>query len=95
MLEDHSEFFHRAVPDIAGAVLGMCTFAHNFEPYTCSCGLKFGHKGQHQCYDDSCPFTWIDESMVDPKVITFEEALVYCSSMELKKQVAIANGEVK
>ena len=93
ILEDHSDFFHRMVPDIAGAILNLCTFGHNFEPYACSCGLKFGHKGQHRCYDDKCPFTWIDESKVNPEVITFEETLFYCVSMELKAQVAIAVGE--
>jgi len=95
MLEDHSDYFLRVVPDIAGAVLGLCTFGHNFEPFTCSCRLKFGHKGQHRCYDEKCPFTWIDESKVNPEVISFEEALFYCAIMEFKKQVVIASEDDK
>ncbi len=95
MLEDHSDFFYRMVPDIAGAVLNMCTFGHNFEPYSCSCGLKFGHKGQHKCYDEKCPFTWIDNCKVNPEVMTFKETLFYCATMEFKNQIAIASGEEK
>lgn len=95
MLEDHSKFFHKTVPDIAGAILNMCTFGHNFDPFTCSCRLKFGHEGQHECYDENCPFTWIDETKVDPEVVSFEETLFYCATMEFKTQVAIAEGEVK
>ena len=95
MLEDHSNYFHKIVPDIAGAMLNMCIFAHNFEPETCSCGLNFGHKGQHRCYDKKCPFTWIDQRKVNPEVITFEQTLAYCSGMELKKQIAIASSEIE
>lgn len=90
MLEDNSEQFHKVISGIAGVVLNMCVFGHNHEPLMCGCGLKFGHKGQHKCYDKHCPFTWVDESPVDTQVISFQDTLAYSSATEVQKQIALA-----
>jgi len=90
MLEDRSEFFTKAINDIAGALIGCCTFQHNSDPYSCQCRFKFGHKGQHECYDRKCPFTWVDKRKPNPDVLTFQDSLVYCSVSSLQTEIAIA-----